>query len=629
MLTDETKKVENFTLSYFYDDSQLLNIEQISQKEFTETTRSAFSFGYINGTTWYKLTLTNKSQNEHYVLSFLEAFSDGLNLHRKKNGVFTKSESGLSVPLEKREMYDSNPTFMLNIKSGETKTYYVEAFSKFSSAGELVIYEQNSYLTEGKPLYIAIYMFYFGSLVIVMLFNSFLYITIKDKVFAYYAAYIFFFALFILVLSGFDLYLGFEHLHEEFHVASPLVMVFLTLFSSYFLQTKLFYPKLYKVLMANVLLYAVLTPLVFINVEPWIEVVNAITTFTFILLIYIAILTSRKGYSLATYYLFIMLIYIFTLILMTSVLLGHIENNHFNRYIFMFASYLEIIIFSVILVKIYNKTKSQNKDLETTVHERTNDLKISQKKLRDINATLEQRIKEEVEKNRLQDQQLMQQSKMAMMGEMISMIAHQWRQPLNIITLSTVKLETDILLNNKISNEEIYNTTSEINKQSQYLSNTIDDFRYFYKSDKELVTVKLEDVISKSLSIIKASLISSYIEIIEEYKSKEEIELYDNEMMQVILNILNNAQDNFQEKDIKDPYIKITTENRTISICDNGGGIPEDIIEKIFDPYFSTKDEKNVTGLGLYMSKTIVEKHHNGILHVENRDDGVCFVIEI
>ncbi|NOR58318.1 MAG: diguanylate cyclase [Sulfurimonas sp.] len=111
--------------------------------------------------------------------------------------------------------------------------------------------------------------------------------------------------------------------------------------------------------MANVLIYAILTPLVFITVEPWIEVVNAITTFTFILLIYIAILTSRKGYSLATYYLFIMLIYIFTLILMTSVLLGDIENNHFNRYIFMFASYLEIILFSVILAKIYNTTKSQ------------------------------------------------------------------------------------------------------------------------------------------------------------------------------------------------------------------------------------------------------------------------------
>ncbi|MFT5874860.1 MAG: signal transduction histidine kinase [Clostridium sp.] len=246
-----------------------------------------------------------------------------------------------------------------------------------------------------------------------------------------------------------------------------------------------------------------------------------------------------------------------------------------------------------------------------------------------LNTSLEDKVKIEVEKNRLQDQQLIQQSKMAQMGEMISMIAHQWRQPLNIISLNTTKLETRILLNHEVSNEEIYNTTSEINKQSQYLSNTIDDFRYFYKPNKESMVVTLENVISKSLSIIKSSLISLHIEIIEEYNSKEKIELYDNEMVQVILNILKNAQDNFEEKGIKNPYIKISTEKRRISICDNGGGIPEDIIEKIFDPYFSTKDEKSVTGLGLYMSKTIVEKHHAGRLHAENKDNGVCFFIDI
>jgi len=146
------------------------------------------------------------------------------------------------------------------------------------------------------------------------------------------------------------------------------------------------------------------------------------------------------------------------------------------------------------------------------------DLRERQEKIEDINDSLESRIQHEVEKNREKDQMMYQQSRLASMGEMIGNIAHQWRQPLNIMALSTVKLETDILLNNEISNEEIYNITSEINKQSQYLSNTIDDFRYFYKPNKELVTVKLEDVISKSLSIIKASLISNHIEIIQEYK---------------------------------------------------------------------------------------------------------------
>ena len=100
-------------------------------------------------------------------------------------------------------------------------------------------------------------------------------------------------------------------------------------------------------------------------------------------------------------------------------------------------------------------------------------------------------------------------------------------------------------------------------------------------------------------------------------------------MIQVVLNILKNAEDNFLEKDIKEAYIKITTNDKVISICDNGGGISDDIIDKIFDPYFSTKDEKNGTGLGLYMSKRIVEEHHKAKLKVENTDDGVCFKIEL
>ena len=204
----------------------------------------------------------------------------------------------------------------------------------------------------------------------------------------------------------------------------------------------------------------------------------------------------------------------------------------------------------------------------------------------------------------------------------------------NIEQISGIKPEFenfDLQLKEEAQKYEAYinNGLGTINELVQNLTTTIDDFRYFYKPNKKSVAINLKKVILKSLNIIKASLINNNIKIIEEYNSKEKIELYSNEMMQVILNILKNSQDNFQEKEIKNPCIKITTENRTISICDNGGGIPEDIIEKIFDPYFSTKDEKNVTGLGLYMSKTIIEKHHGGILHVENKDDGVCFAIEI
>lgn len=261
-----------------------------------------------------------------------------------------------------------------------------------------------------------------------------------------------------------------------------------------------------------------------------------------------------------------------------------------------------------------------------------------EEELKDLNKNLEQRVRDEVELNKQNEQQLIQQSRLAQMGEMISMIAHQWRQPLGAISSTSIdlqmKLELEAFdLEEKKERQKFLdyfnNSLNEINIFVQNLTTTINDFRNFYKPNKESATIKLENVILKSLSIMKASLVNDNIKIIQEYNSEGEIELYDSELIQVILNILKNAQDNFIEKEIKEPYIKISTENRTISICDNGGGIAEDIIEKIFDPYFSTKDEKNGTGLGLYMSKTIIEEHHNGSLIVENRDDGTCFVIEL
>jgi PAS domain S-box-containing protein len=245
----------------------------------------------------------------------------------------------------------------------------------------------------------------------------------------------------------------------------------------------------------------------------------------------------------------------------------------------------------------------------------------------------------EVERNLRKNQKLLaQQTKMAQMGEMISMIAHQWRQPLGAISSATIDLQIKMELESfDLTKEEgrteyteyFFHKINDINEYVQNLTATIDDFRNFYRPNKESVQVKLEEVISKSLNIIQASLLDDNIKIIKNYNSNIDIELYSNEMMQVVLNILKNAQDNFNEKDIENRLIRITTEDKMISVCDNGGGISKDIIEKIFNPYFSTKDEKSGTGLGLYMAKTIVEKHHAGNISAINTENGVCFKIEL
>ena len=262
-------------------------------------------------------------------------------------------------------------------------------------------------------------------------------------------------------------------------------------------------------------------------------------------------------------------------------------------------------------------------------------------KLQNYTDDLNKQIKEEVEKNRKKDQQILNQSRLAQMGEMISMIAHQWRQPLAAISSTTINLQMKLLLDTfdlstkEESKEYLKEQLSKIEDYVQNLTTTIDDFRDFYKPNKESIVTTFENVVKKALNIIKSSLDSHDIKLTFEYKSKNKLKLYENEMVQVILNILKNTQDNFIEKKIINPEIKITITKNSITICDNGGGVPDDIIENIFDPYFSTKDEKNGTGLGLYMSKIIVQDHHKGILQVYNIKDennveiGACFSIKI
>jgi signal transduction histidine kinase/ABC-type nitrate/sulfonate/bicarbonate transport system substrate-binding protein len=268
---------------------------------------------------------------------------------------------------------------------------------------------------------------------------------------------------------------------------------------------------------------------------------------------------------------------------------------------------------------------------------------LAYRKVKKLNEGLELRIQEAVEEIRKKEKILQQQSKLAQMGEMISMIAHQWRQPLsainNIILNLKIKLMT-LAPQGKHSKEDenFYNLLDKefdsINELIQSLSTTIDDFRLFYKANRAKERVRLSSPIDKALQIIHTSLKNRGIRVQKELRIDREVEVYASEIMQVILNILKNSEDNFTERAILNPTISITTAQcddkyLSITLCDNGGGIEESVMEHIFDPYFSTKEEKNGTGLGLYMSKMIVQEHHAGKLEVYNHQEGVCFKIVI
>jgi len=256
------------------------------------------------------------------------------------------------------------------------------------------------------------------------------------------------------------------------------------------------------------------------------------------------------------------------------------------------------------------------------------ELSKSQQEISRFNATLQRKIEEEVQKNRQKDQQMLQQSRLAQMGEMISMIAHQWRQPLSAISSISASLEVQAQLNT-LENSTVIELSENISKYSQHLSSTIDDFREFFKSHKEKKETSYTELIESALGIIGISITNKNITLTKELHSTALFFTYPNEIKQVILNLLKNTEDILIEKNIPNPKITIQTYDNILLVKDNGGGVPEEIIDKIFDPYFSTKTQKDGTGLGLYMSKIIIEKHCGGTLSVSNDEEGAVFKIEL
>ena len=251
---------------------------------------------------------------------------------------------------------------------------------------------------------------------------------------------------------------------------------------------------------------------------------------------------------------------------------------------------------------------------------------------KDVENKLEERIAVELEKNREKDEMMNQQAKLATMGEMIGNIAHQWRQPLNILALVFQDIYIKFQLN-ALDAEQMEKNYEKVNNLLQYMSQTIDDFRTFFKSEEGDSAFDVSAAVNSVFDLVGTRFSSSNTECIIDVKSNAMVMGTENGFKQVVINLLNNAQEAILTEKPERGLINVSIEKEkemvVVTVADNGGGVPKKIINQIFEPYFTTKHQTQGTGLGLYMSKKIIEHHMVGKLEVKNSAEGAVFKISL
>ena len=254
-----------------------------------------------------------------------------------------------------------------------------------------------------------------------------------------------------------------------------------------------------------------------------------------------------------------------------------------------------------------------------------------QRNINELNSDLELKVETEVEKNRHKDRIMYQQARLATMGEMIGNIAHQWRQPLNIIALIIQEFYISGQLGT-LDNEKLEKEYTRANSVLQYMSNTIDDFRTFFQHNEESKLFSINDAIDSISSLVSKGLEHNNITMDVAVDKELQIFGHNNEFVQVLLNLINNSREAITAQK-RSGLIKITANDRGntihITVEDNGGGIETQDMEQIFEPYFTTKHQTQGTGLGLYMSHQIIVNNMKGSIYAENRGDGTCFSITL
>jgi len=584
------------SIQYLIDRNSSLNIYDVKKMQY-KTISNTHAFSGHTGTVWYKLDINNTTtlEKELFLHNVFAYYSRKIIFYEVLNDkVIKKTDYNTLEPKEKNKLLGSTLVHKLHIPPNSNLEVFIKNIPMVSELFSLHIYNKKESLlsltkTSFYPNAIISFMF------MLALYNFLLYFFNKRKEYLYYALYMITPTLGLLykygiVFNQFELY-G-TNIYW-FNLTAIFMLAFLILFVKQVLNTKSMDKKIDTILNSVLFIIGVnILSAFIIDLTFAMELFKLMFLITVVTILYLIFHLYKIKHTLAHIFSIAYGFYFSGLVVTILAMSGVIEMTFFSFHSGGFGIILEGLTFSYLMH--YN-------------------IDILERKVRD------------------QRDIIIAKNKKAQLGDMISVITHQWKQPLNRIVSTTSLLEFKLKKNIKIENKELYDKIAVINETTHFLSETIDDFNDFFNPEINLKEYDLEKIIQNAIKISSDSAYSDNIVIKQDLQFKRKIKTYKNELLHITLNIIQNAKEAFKKSDEELKIIKIFgyhKENKTyIDIIDNAGGIDQDSLPLIFNENYTSKEKKVGSGLGLYLTKVILEGHLKGSIEASNTKDGAQFRI--
>ncbi len=579
-----------FTL--YEDKNSNVSIDKVFNNEYEFNTPKQISYNYTDSTFWLKFDFLNNEETslEKYIL-FNLAVLNYVDVYYKSNSQLIVSSIGAGG---KKEFPFNEVAFSVPLDKIDNKTLYVKVKHKGVLSLENKIFDSKEELFTLLKLRNDTTMLMIGTIALIIFFIAIIAYSLKEVTYRLYLFFLFFLLLMQLAINNSLTWLvGVNNIDFIVHVGGDLAAISAYLFMMNVTQMKDKLPNVYRFfkLITTLTLYVLITE--FIQYNEIHSIKNSIVIPSFLVIVFSSLIYMFYKKAKYSKFLFFGWMFLFAASITLYLSVNGMITSMYNPIIWKFFIMMGMITFSLLLLY---------------------------------------RIKELAEQNVQHELVLEEQSKLAVIGETLTNIEHQWRSPLSKISSNIIALETELEIKGKVENRSLKKSLLSMNDTLEYMTNLVDHFKVFYMKDQEKKPFLVENSYLRVIRLLEYDFLKYNIKVEYIDEGKAQIVGHLNEFTQVILNILSNSRDIFIQRKIKEPKIKINIFKKNnhiiITIEDNAGGIEDSSVEQVFNQFFSDKDKQG-TGVGLYLCKHIVEKKMNGTISVKNKNLGAKFTIKL